>query len=194
MICERTLHTASQLRLNAAAPPRCAPPPPPARAGPPPPPRVCPALDTWPSNSIPVGLVPKIKAFWSSSKVSRRIWMESVSSSSPSRRFCVTTMFSGCESKQMMPKYRLRSSKAMRISVRSAETLPSSGFCWMKSVATSRSCQKVSLTRPSRLGGSAIRCARSCLDGCASGACGNRGDVAVVSRIAGHTQGRTVFM
>ena len=55
---------------------------------------VWPSPITWPSSSIPNGLVPKTNAFCPSLNVSRRIWIESVSFRSASRRLWVTMILS----------------------------------------------------------------------------------------------------
>ena len=83
-------------------PPRCVPAVPP----PPPPsdtPLVCPSRATWPSYSMPSGLVPNTNAFWLSLKVSNTITIESVSVSDASRRACDTMIFDGSLSNAMMP-------------------------------------------------------------------------------------------
>jgi hypothetical protein len=73
---------------------------------------------TWPSYSMPNALVPKTKPFCPSLNVSSRIWMESVSFRSASRRLWLTTIFSGSESKLTTPIYRVRRSSRKRTSVR----------------------------------------------------------------------------
>ena len=64
-------------------------------------PLVWPSRATWPSYSMPSGLVPKTNAFWLSLKVSKTIITESVSVSEASRRACDTMMLDGSLSKQM---------------------------------------------------------------------------------------------
>ncbi len=77
-------------------PPRCVLAAPPPNEMPP----AWPSRATWPSYSMPSGLVPKTKAFWLSLKVSKMAMTESVSASEASRRACDMMIFDGSRSKQ----------------------------------------------------------------------------------------------
>ena len=62
------------------------------------PPPPCPSLVTWPSYSMPAGLVPNTNPFCRSRYVSKIIWKLSVSSIGASRRASETMMPDGSES------------------------------------------------------------------------------------------------
>ena len=100
MIDVFTRQSPSQFGLNELIVPRCEPPRPDTFGAMP---LVCPSPDTWPSYSMPIGLVPKTNAFWLSLKVSSTMMIASVSLRSASRRFWLTTIFEGSESKQITP-------------------------------------------------------------------------------------------
>ena len=152
-------------------PPRCVEPAPPPKATP----LDCPSRATWPSYSMPSGLVPNTKAFWLSLKVSKTITTESVSFSDASRRDCDTMIFEGSASKQMMLTYTLPLPTTMRTSVFSEAGAPSVGSCCVKSANGFTVCQTASVTRPSMMGASALSsrladgnvlvgvCARACV-------------------------------
>ena len=147
-----TVQSPSQLGLKALMPPRWVPPPPPPPTDTP---LLCPSRATWPSYSMPSGLVPNTNAFWLSLNVSIAMTTESVSLNEASRRDCDTMIFDGSLSKAITLMYRVPLPIRTRTSVFSLAGAPSTGSCCVKVAYGCTVCHTASFTLPSITGDAA---------------------------------------